>query len=194
LDSFKSTLEKFSSLINDGIITELSLGLTYADSITLFSQEKAAMLAAGCFTTQGILNANPNININVMPIPGDNGESNFMGVKGMVYAISKTSSDDAKEAAKRLIRFMFDKEVMREYSESTGLFPTVKGVEANFSNIALKTFFEKSVDGTLMVTFFDPDVVSATFNAEFFSMLQGLVANRTSIDQILADTDALIIP
>lgn len=189
LVSYRRSIEKFQTLISEDIIGTDSLGVSYNDSLVLFAEGKAAMVAGGAFSAPAIRGFNAEIKMGALPIPGEKGERNTFGVPGTAFGINKASSDEAKEAAKKFLAFLFDEQVSKAFSEQTALFTTLKDVKPDFSEPAEKAFASLPI---ILETELDPAVVDAATAPQLWSDLQGMVAGKVTIEQLLENQDGRI--
>lgn len=103
---------------------------TDQDSATAdFANGKGAMMIGGSWLNASITAANPDIQISMMPIPGDTAEeTNTCAYPGdMAMAIAKNS--DVADEAVALVKWMTSPEIATKYAEAEGNPSCINGVD-----------------------------------------------------------------
>lgn len=102
---------------------------TDQDSATAnFANGEGAMMIGGSWLLASITAANPDINISMMPIPGDTeAETNTCAYPGdMSLCIAKNS--DVQEEAIKFVKWMTSKETATKYAEAEGNPSCINGI------------------------------------------------------------------
>ncbi|MEC1525835.1 extracellular solute-binding protein [Neobacillus niacini] len=95
-------VEEWARVIDEGIITEDMLGLSYDQALDQFATGKAAMWESGPWAVETILEKNPDIELGMFPIPGKTeGDGWLIGGPGSALAIN-AKSQHIEEALKVL--------------------------------------------------------------------------------------------
>lgn len=125
--SLNSMAEKMLQILN---YAQDDVMGTDQDSATAdFANGKGAMMIGGSWLLASVTQANPNINIAMMPIPGETeGETNTCAYPGdMSLCIAKDTK--VKEAAIDFVKWMTSTEIASEYAKLEGNPSCVKGVD-----------------------------------------------------------------
>lgn len=115
-----------------GFFQKNAVGTKYEQSITLFAQEKTAMLDSGTWSIGTIVSQNPDINMGyfIMPYPKEGVEVKANLAPSQSFGVG-SKSEHQKEALKYL-EFLCSKEAQEIYGNSTG--QLVANVNAKLSS------------------------------------------------------------
>ncbi|AIF44582.1 ABC transporter substrate-binding protein [Virgibacillus sp. SK37] len=95
-------VKEWSRVIEEGILTEEMLGLSYDQALDQFATGKAAMWESGPWAVETIMEKNPDIELGMFPIPGkEEGDGWLIGGPGSALAIN-AKSEHIDEAVKVL--------------------------------------------------------------------------------------------
>jgi len=117
-DIFVKTLTPLKEMYDKGIWMKDASGTKYDTSITLFATEQAAMFQNGTWATGAIRDTNPDLDFSIfiMPNPGANIVAGMQPDQAPCV-FSKTKN---AEASMLFMNFIFSKDIMEFYANSTG--------------------------------------------------------------------------
>jgi raffinose/stachyose/melibiose transport system substrate-binding protein len=107
-------------------------GMGYGQAPGLFAQGKAAMMIDGSWSLAQIVDANPDIELGIMSLPGsDNTEynKNFGMKSGGGWFVHKDTPN--KDAAMKYLAFVSEKENYQKYINMVKMFPVMKDIKLN---------------------------------------------------------------
>lgn len=91
-DAWLDAVTEWSRVIDEGILTQEMLGLSYDQALDEFATGKAAMWESGPWAVETILEKNPDIDLGMFPIPGvEEGDGWLIGGPGSALAINAKS-------------------------------------------------------------------------------------------------------
>lgn len=91
-DAWLEGVTEWAKIIDEGILTQEMLGLSYDQALDQFATGKAAMWESGPWAVETILEKNADINIGMFPIPGiEEGDGWLIGGPGSALAINAKS-------------------------------------------------------------------------------------------------------
>lgn len=91
-DAWLDAVTEWSKLIDEGILTQEMLGLSYDQALDEFATGKAAMWESGPWAVETILEKNADFNLGMFPIPGvEEGDGWLIGGPGSALAINAKS-------------------------------------------------------------------------------------------------------
>lgn len=91
-DAWLDAVTQWSKLIDEGILTQEMLGLSYDQALDQFATGKAAMWESGPWAVETILEKNADFNLGMFPIPGvEEGDGWLIGGPGSALAINAKS-------------------------------------------------------------------------------------------------------
>lgn len=132
ISTVEGTEEAFKSLqtyVDNDIWYNAYEGISYEAAISLFAQEKSAILYGGTYTIGEAQYTYPNINVGYFAIPTyvDNGVSYAEAAQNAV--ISATCKNLG--AAKLWVEFLATPEISSYFCENSKMLPTIEGVTLN---------------------------------------------------------------
>lgn len=112
------------------------MGTTYDDGNKAFAQGKAAMMINGNWAISEFKKTNKDINVDLFALPASNDASKNYVTSGVdvLFAINKDSK--GKDAAKKFVSFMIEKESAQKYIKDQFAFSAIKGVEQDDKTVA----------------------------------------------------------
>ncbi|PRO67294.1 ABC transporter substrate-binding protein [Alkalicoccus urumqiensis] len=118
-------------------------GQDYNMGNTSFSNGESVMYMQGIWAIGEILNANPDMNLGVFPLPATNeaGENDI--VSGVDVALMIGEDTEHPEEAQQFVEFLLDPENIELYLESQRMFSPVEGAEQEDESLAeLQQYFD----------------------------------------------------
>lgn len=128
----RDSLEKMV-LLADEYSQGDTLSLGYDQAINDFATGKSYMFIQGSWALPSIEAANPDINVEIFPMPNDSGDMKQpVGVDSAICVSSKAAEDEVKGTAiDRFMSFLYSKESGQKYSDMDHSPSAIKGVEAD---------------------------------------------------------------
>lgn len=164
-----------------------TLGAGYEDAFNDMATEKAAMIFYGSWGIQTILNLNPELDIEMIPVPNPAGGDAKVAAS-IDTALSITEACENKEAALKFLEYMASAETAQFYADNEQNPPVIETVEYNRPQ--LQAMAEKLNSGD---AFFTPSVYwPAGFRKSWEAPLQQLILSK-DIDAFIKDTDAICV-
>ncbi len=162
-----------------------SLGTDYTASIGMFATGKSAMLIEGDWALDGILQANPKMDTELIPFPGDGPDGyNFSITIDMSFAIS--SQVKQKAAALKLLDFLSSRTAAQKYEDLSGSPMLIMGIPGKVAQ--KKPILDAYAGGKSAP--WPQDLWPAQVVPENYKVVQNLVLTK-DVDQFLADTDKI---
>ncbi|GEN56993.1 ABC transporter substrate-binding protein [Halolactibacillus alkaliphilus] len=116
-------------------------GSDYNMGNTAFANGEAAMYLQGVWALGPILEANPELEVGVFPMPATNGHNSI--VSGVDVAIAIADDSDHPEEAQQFVEFLLQPENVEFYLETQRMFAAVDGAEQTDPALQeLQPFFE----------------------------------------------------
>ncbi|OAB47543.1 ABC transporter substrate-binding protein [Paenibacillus antarcticus] len=133
-DAWLPAVEKWSSLITEGILTKDMLGLSYDQALDEFATGKAAMWESGPWAVNTIMEKNPNMELGMFPIPGSTeGPGWLIGGPGSALAINAKTSHKAE--ALEILALTATPEAQQALIKDNAGSSFLKGVEIDLGEI-----------------------------------------------------------
>lgn len=155
---------------------------TDQDSATAnFANGEGAMMVGGSWLLASVTAANPDINIAMMPIPGDTAESTNTCAYPGDFSLCIAENSDVKDAAIDFVKWMTSTETAEKYTEAEGNPSCIKGVDytaEQFSDL----YADYVTTGKFIL---NPDVVWSSAQTE---------AAGAAIQQLYYEKDASQLP
>jgi len=134
---FVKTLSQIKELNDKGYFQPDSLGTNKDIAGSLFSQEKAAMLATGSYMMASNKQQNPNLEQGLLaPITVPADQAVFEGIHTTTFMLGVNAHSKKQDAAKKFVAFLSQKENAEKYANETGQLVTVKDVQYNTPELA----------------------------------------------------------
>jgi len=130
-DWWVKTLSQFEELNDKGYFGEENpLGISKDSAGTIFSQEKAGMLAMGSYMMAQIQETNPDLEMGLLaPITVSEDDMEWEGIHTSTFLLGINSESDHKESAKKFIDFLTESENSSKYADDTGQMLTIEDTE-----------------------------------------------------------------
>ncbi|PRO65889.1 ABC transporter substrate-binding protein [Alkalicoccus urumqiensis] len=129
-DWWVSTLEDFQTLLDEGMISEDSLGIQQDSAIASVAQEEAAMLATGSYHMASLKEQNSELNLDFLPpITVSEDEAQYEGIHTATFMLAVNENSEKQEEAKQFIEYLSQPEVASKYANETGQHLTIEDVE-----------------------------------------------------------------
>ena len=180
-EGMRTVAEVFLKLHEYG--QEDSLGVGYEQAISAFANGEAAMMLQGTWLLSLVKSANPDMNVDVFPLPGMTAEETRVGINtDLGLAISETSEN--KEAALAFLAWLSATENAQMFADMEGSPSLINGV-----NAATPEFEKMSELISEGKSFVSPRVYwKATMVNELSNVLQRLVSSK-DVDLFLQELD-----
>ncbi len=162
-----------------------SLGTDYTSSIGMFASGKSAMLIEGDWALDGILQANPKMDTELIPFPGDTPDGyNFSITIDMSFAISSQVKE--RGAALKLLDFLSTRPVAQKYENLSGSPMLIMGIPGKVAQ--KKPILDAYAKGRSAP--WPQDLWPAQVVPENYKVVQNLILTK-DVDKFLADTDKI---
>lgn len=160
-----------------------SLGVGYEQAISAFANGEAAMMLQGTWLLSLVKSANPDMNVDVFPLPGMTAEETRVGINmDLGLAISETSEN--KEAALAFLAWMSEAENAQKFADMEGSPSLLNGVEVATPEFAkMAELISEGKSFIIPRGYWAPSMVKELQNA-----LQRLVSSK-DVDQFLKELD-----
>ena len=160
-----------------------SLGVGYEQAISAFANGEAAMMLQGTWLLSLVKSANPDMNVDVFPLPGMTAEETRVGINmDLGLAISETSEN--KEAALAFLAWMSEAENAQKFADMEGSPSLLNGVEVATPEFAkMAELISEGKSFIIPRGYWAPSMVNELQNA-----LQRLVSSK-DVDQFLKELD-----
>ncbi|GAF08475.1 multiple sugar ABC transporter [Paenibacillus pini JCM 16418] len=133
-DAWLPSVEKWASLISEGILTKDMLGLSYDQALDEFATGKAAMWESGPWAVKTIMEKNPKMELGMFPIPGSSeGPGWLVGGPGSALAINAKTSHKAEVL--EILGLTATPEAQQALIKDNAGSSFLKGVDANLGEI-----------------------------------------------------------
>lgn len=162
-----------------------SLASDYTASIAMFANGKSAMLIEGTWALGGLLEANPKLDTELLPFPGNTVDTyNFPITIDTSFAVSSRVKD--KKAALKVLDFLASAKAAQEYTTALGCPMLIQGIAANVSQF--KPIMAAYAKGKAAP--WPQDLWPAEVYPENYKVVQNLVLTK-NIDQFIEQTDKM---
>lgn len=104
-------------------------GALYADTVAVFSEGKALMMANGSWALTVIKQQEPDFEVGFFPMPGLTADAPVMTVGAADMAVSISADSENIDASKDFVKYLSSTEAMQKYYDVDGSPTSVKGVE-----------------------------------------------------------------
>ena len=160
-----------------------SLGVGYEQAISAFANGEAAMMLQGTWLLSLVKSANPEMNVDVFPLPGRTADETRVGINmNLGFAVSESSEN--QEAALAFLSWMSDPENAQMFADMEGSTSLIKGVEVATPEFAkMSELISAGKSFVIPRGYWAPSMVNELQNA-----LQRLVSSK-DVDQFLQEID-----
>ena len=104
-------------------------GALYADTVAVFAEGKALMMANGSWALTVIKQQEPDFEVGFFPMPGLTADAPVMTVGAADMAVSISADSENIDASKDFVKYLSSTEAMQKYYDIDGSPTSVKGVE-----------------------------------------------------------------
>lgn len=104
-------------------------GALYADTVAVFAEGKALMMANGSWALTVIKQQEPDFEVGFFPMPGLTADAPVMTVGAADMAVSISADSENIDASKDFVKYLSSTEAMQKYYDADGSPTSVKGVE-----------------------------------------------------------------
>ena len=104
-------------------------GALYADTVAVFAEGKALMMANGSWALTVIKQQKPDFEVGFFPMPGLTADAPVMTVGAADMAVSISADSENIDASKDFVKYLSSTEAMQKYYDIDGSPTSVKGVE-----------------------------------------------------------------
>ena len=113
-------------------------GALYADTVAVFAEGKALMMANGSWALTVIKQQEPDFEVGFFPMPGLTADAPVMTVGAADMAVSISADSKNVDASKDFVKYLSSTEAMQKYYDVDGSPTSVKGVdtEGKFGELA----------------------------------------------------------
>ncbi len=113
-------------------------GALYADTVAVFSEGKALMMANGSWALTVIKQQKPDFEVGFFPMPGLTADAPTMTVGAADMAVSISAESKNVDASKDFVKYLSSTEAMQKYYDVDGSPTSVKGIdtEGKFEELA----------------------------------------------------------
>lgn len=147
-----------------------------------FANGESAMYLQGVWALGPVLEANPDLNVGVFPMPATNGHNSI--VSGVDLALAVADDTPYQEEAQLFVEFLLRPENVEFYLESQRMYSAVDGAEQHDSALQeLQPYFD---DGDVLP--FSDHYYPQGYEIDI--MFQEYLIGATSLDELLAELDS----
>lgn len=113
-------------------------GALYADTVAVFAEGKALMMANGSWALTVIKQQEPDFEVGFFPMPGLTADAPVMTVGAADMAVSILADSENIDASKDFVKYLSSTEAMQKYYDVDGSPTSVKGIdtEGKFEELA----------------------------------------------------------
>ena len=143
-------------------------GALYADTVAVFAEGKALMMANGSWALTVIKQQEPDFEVGFFPMPGLTADAPVMTVGAADMAVSISADSKNVDASKDFVKYLSSTEAMQKYYDVDGSPTSVKGVDTKgkfgeLADVAILAFTDQQAiwlhsEWTSEETFWDANV------------------------------------
>ena len=113
-------------------------GALYADTVAVFAEGKALMMANGSWALTVIKQQEPDFEVGFFPMPGLTADAPVMTIGAADMAVSISADSENIDASKDFVKYLSSTEAMQKYYDVDGSPTSVKGIdtEGKFEELA----------------------------------------------------------
>src|SRR3954447_20809983 len=181
---WRSTASELAQLYQYTQPDPLSKG--YEDGTAAFAKGQSAMLLLGSYAVPQIRLSKPKFTVGSMALPATNDPAKTTLVSGVDVVITAARNGAHPKESEKLIRFLMQRQVMRDYCKAQVAIPTLTGMSNN--DPALKGV-QRYIDSGRIVGFTDHQFIPAIPLAPLLQTFLLTGNRRTFLNDLDADWD-----
>lgn len=175
-------------LIDNKILTPDMIGLTSDQVLNEFSLGNVAMFPGGPWNIPTIEQTNPDIEFEIMAIPGkEPGNKYFNGAPGVGFAVNSKTKN--KEEAMLFLEYMTTQEGLKQFEEGTGGIITVHGYESEVHPAYAPAYKDGLMAGKIYLPMVSWDRHQEALRNQFLVSLQDIAVNKITPEEATASLD-----
>ncbi|KQL48314.1 sugar ABC transporter substrate-binding protein [Brevibacillus choshinensis] len=176
---FLKSVQRMQELIP--YFPENYVGLELNDMRTLFATEKTAMFINGSFELEGIKKLNPDLQLDIFPMPTDDGKSVITTWVDGSYAVNAKSKH--KQEALKFMEFMTTKKFAEMFANELKMISAMPGVPLQDPLLnKMAELSQSSSTPYLMIVHFSEG--NPTTKKTLENSLQGMYLNKLTPEQV----------
>ncbi|AGA58910.1 ABC-type sugar transport system, periplasmic component [Thermobacillus composti KWC4] len=169
-------------LIDNEILTPDMIGLTSEQVMNEFSLGNVAMVPGGPWNISTIEATNPDIEFEIMPIPGkEPGNKYYNGAPGVGFAIN--SKTKHKEEALLFLEYLSTEEGLRQFEEGTGGIITAHGYTTNVHPAYLPAYNDGLMAGRIYLPMVSWARHQEALRNQFLIAIQDMAMNKITPEE-----------
>jgi raffinose/stachyose/melibiose transport system substrate-binding protein len=162
-----------------------TLGTNSATSYTMFATGQSAMLIQGTWSLPAFLKANPQLETEMIPFPGDTPDSYVFAIT-IDTSLAISAEVKNREAALAFLDYLANLEIASKYADMSDSLMLIGGIPAR--NVQFKPVIDAYEKGK--VAPWPQDLWPASVVPENYKVVQKLVSTK-DIDQFIKDTNRI---
>ncbi|MGO4695814.1 ABC transporter substrate-binding protein [Paenibacillus sp. 2TAB26] len=175
-------------LIDNKILTPDMIGLTGDQVMNEFSLGNVAMFPGGPWNIATIEKTNPDIEFEIMPIPGkEPGNKYYNGAPGVGFAVNSKTKN--KEEALLFLEYMTTQEGLKQFEEGTGGIITAHGYESKVHPAYAPAYNDGLMAGKIYLPMVSWDRHQEALRNQFLVSIQDIAVNKITPEQATASLD-----
>jgi raffinose/stachyose/melibiose transport system substrate-binding protein len=169
-------------LIDNGILTPDMIGMTSEQVMNEFALGNVAMVPGGPWNIGTIEATNPDIEFEIMPIPGkEPGNKYYNGAPGVGFAIN--SKTKHKEEALLFLEYLSSEEGLRKFEEGTGGIITAHGYTTNVHPAYLPAYNDGLMAGRIYLPMVSWARHQEALRNQFLVAIQDMAVNKITPEE-----------
>lgn len=175
-------------LIDNKILTPDMIGLTSEQVMNEFALENVAMVPGGPWNIPTIKEINPDIELEIMGIPGkEPGNTYFNGAPGVGFAVNKKTK--YKEEALLFLEYLTTHEGLKEFEEGTGGIITAHGYKTEVDPAYEPAYNDGLMKGRIYLPMVSWDRHQEALRLQFLVSFQDIALNKITPEEATASLD-----
>lgn len=175
-------------LIDNEILTPSMIGMTSEQVMNEFALGNVAMVPGGPWNIPTIEQINPDIQLEIMPIPGkEPGNKYYNGAPGVGFAVNSKTKN--KEEALLFIEYLTTTEGLQQFEEGTGGIITVHGYETTVHPAYLPAYEDGLMAGKIYLPMVSWDRHQEALRNQFLVGFQDIAVNKITPEEATAALD-----
>ncbi|MCM3634229.1 ABC transporter substrate-binding protein [Paenibacillus camelliae] len=175
-------------LIDNKILTPDMIGLTSDQVLNEFSLGNVAMFPGGPWNIPTIEQTNPDLQFEIMPIPGkEPGNKYYNGAPGVGFAINSKTKN--KDEAMLFLEYMTTHEGLKQFEEGTGGIITVHGYDSTVHPAYEPAYRDGLIAGKIYLPMVSWDRHQEALRNQFLVSIQDIAVNKITPEEATASLD-----